>query len=819
MLFHHYDGRNRPASNLTVLSAVRTQATDGSDSLDLTVIGDIQRNDIILYQDAGTWHETICASVKSTRAEGMPVTVARLVPSMRELDDSVYLTGWDPENITPQAMLERILSGSRWQAGHIDEPSLATSASFEFEHASGLEALQQLTDTFGYEIDQHVTLDPGHTTVTGRYVDLHRHRGGDTGKRFTYGKDLTEVERVVGDHPVITRLYAYGKEIDTTTGSGDEQTTRSKLTIESVNNGKPYLDADRSVQEAFGVPGPDGTPQPRIGYVEDTDIDDPNQLLAYAQAQLAQRTVPQITYTASVAVMGLTGVGVGDTVQIVDTSWPEPLRLSGRILKLKRDLMGGADDAEITLGSIIPSLSRHQSQVEADVQKIWNSKGSWDAAANVDSSWLDGVINGLNTLMNQTGGYTYLVPNEGIYVYDKPKDQNPTQVIQIGGGYYRVANSRKSDGTWDWRTMATGSGLVADLIYTGTIKGRNLTINLSTGEVNFQGGRISDDQGHYWDLNSGTMDLGTGEIRIDGTMAGHSFTTIIDGSGFRITEGGSEVGGLMIDDQGELALRGVTLGNSDNDYIQNNNNSIDMYSNGSKLFSIEGSASSYNGWLNMICANYSPFLFTGDKGGYPNSTIIYPGNGDTGSSIVLEPNAINLQQSSAGLTLSTDGWAGVYGLELSYGSTNRLDMKDGSTNLIHDSDSRVDLAGSYAALVYGNNHVQVTGSGIGFTPSISNASLTMQNRLDTQLTTLADNGVDLDQPDIAYNQLPISVTEIDIPTIHDALRALADGDTATAKQLLDEFEANAPTLSQSDLDKMNIPRPDPSLSHTLAFRS
>ena len=86
--------------------------------------------------------------------------------------------------------------------------------------------------------------------------------------------------------------------------------------------------------------------------------------------------------------------------------------------------------------------------------------------------------------MNATGGYTYLKPGQGIYVYDKPEDQNPTQCIHIGGGYWRIADHKKANGDWDFRSLANGKGIFADAIYTGLLsdaEGYN-SWNLDTGD-------------------------------------------------------------------------------------------------------------------------------------------------------------------------------------------------------------------------------------------------------------------------------------------------------------------------------------------------
>ena len=97
------------------------------------------------------------------------------------------------------------------------------------------------------------------------------------------------------------------------------------------------------------------------------------------------------------------------------------------------------------------------------------------------------LIDRINQIMNATGGYTYLKPGQGIYVYDKPEDQNPTQCIHIGGGYWRIADHKKPNGDWDFRALANGKGVFADTIFTG---------------------RLSDAAGlNFWDMDTGEFSL------------------------------------------------------------------------------------------------------------------------------------------------------------------------------------------------------------------------------------------------------------------------------------------------------------------------
>lgn len=118
-------------------------------------------------------------------------------------------------------------------------------------------------------------------------------------------------------------------------------------------------------------------------------------------------------------------------------------------------------------------------------------------------AWLDDLrASIINDYFNQDSynydlkvGNVYGLPS-GYYSFDAPIDQNPTRVIFIGGGIMSIANSKTTDGSWNWRTIATGDGFIADNMFAGTISADlirggmqealdgDTNINWNTGEFN-----------------------------------------------------------------------------------------------------------------------------------------------------------------------------------------------------------------------------------------------------------------------------------------------------------------------------------------------
>lgn len=60
--------------------------------------------------------------------------------------------------------------------------------------------------------------------------------------------------------------------------------------------------------------------------------------------------------------------------------------------------------------------------------------------------------------------------------------------MMLTGEGYMIADGRKDDGTWNWRTAATGTGIVADTITTGfldadRIAARSITVDKLASNV------------------------------------------------------------------------------------------------------------------------------------------------------------------------------------------------------------------------------------------------------------------------------------------------------------------------------------------------
>lgn len=502
-----------------VSSAQRDRTTTGTDTVDIESTTQCAKGDRIVFKDAtGTVREYIVSDLEQAQTDYLMFTY-HLVNSVTELS-LYFIEDRRVRGGNALTAITRALEGTRWSVGDVEASS---ELDISFYHQSAYDSLLDICNDYGLEYETVIELNSTGDAIISRTINLTSHIGSTTVRRFDFGRNLSGLTRTIDSSDVITRLYPYGNGVATEDEEGEETGGYSrKITIEDVNDGIPYIE-DEEATQLWGVPGPDGEILPAMG-TEDFDTDDPQELLEMAQAALPSLTEPTITYEATVAVLGIESqsrlaVGVGDDVVVVDTAYPSPIRLSGRVLEIQDDLLDPlGDGTTITLGNLDESFTSSMNTVSSQVSSMVSSSSAWDDAATASGSYVDAVVNVMNEILNQTGGYVYFTKNEGIFVYDRPVDEDPTMVIQIGGGYFRIADSKDSNGDWEWRTMGTGAGLIADVIVAGIIRGTR----------------------SYWDLDNGVFSMqnsdGVDTVYFDGSVGNN----ILSGSLRTKPEGSSE---------------------------------------------------------------------------------------------------------------------------------------------------------------------------------------------------------------------------------------------------------------------------------------
>ena len=503
---------------ISVSSAKHTDALDGTDELSITCSEDIAKGDRIVWIDLqGVCHEHIVDTVdRSHDDDGDPETKATCINSVNETWDD-WIDDKRPSGGVSDA-LESILSGTRWEVGTCDQ---AGNASRTFYHESVREGLAGIVETWGGELETLIVHDGA--GIVGRRVGVRAKRGNqNSAKRFTWTKDLVSVKRSVASDNPATRVYGYGKGVETDGGGYGR-----RLTFGDINGGKDYVE-DVEATAVWGHPDGEGGVLPAVASYVNEQCEDASQLLAETQDYLERAKEPKVTYTASVIDLyafgrSWEGVGVGDAVAIIDKGFSdEGVRLRGRVSKIERDLL--TYETTVTFGTLTDSMADMWQSVSSTLKGQSQHNAVYDAAAGTSVSWLQQLQAALNAQFNAVGTYKVETFELGTMWSNVPIDAETGLPIETTSGMWavningmgmRLASSLGSDGQWDWKTFLTGGMVNADAINagtlsanrvkTGSITGNNISIDLDNGKVTIKKGSIQSSNGNL-DID---IDLGT----------------------------------------------------------------------------------------------------------------------------------------------------------------------------------------------------------------------------------------------------------------------------------------------------------------------
>lgn len=511
---------------LDVAAAAHAEALDGTDEIKVTCSDDVNKGDYIVWVDGqGKTHEHIVDDVSRTHGEdGTLQTEFTGVNSIAELWDD-----WT-DDIRPSGqvstVLARVLAGTRWTVGTCD---VTASASVVLYHQSARESIAEILTAWGGELETTVVTDG--CKVTARQVGVRKARGNQSStKRFTWTKDLVSVKRSVASDNPKTRVYGYGKGVETEGGGYGR-----RLTFGDVNNGKDYVE-DAEATAIWGHPDGEGGILPAVASYVNEQCEDAAQLLRETRDYLEQVKEPKVTYTASVIDLyafgrSWEGVGVGDAVAIIDKGFSdEGVRLRGRVSKIERNLLNG--DATVTFGTLTDNMADMWQSVSQALKTNSQQNALYDAAAGTSVSWLKQLQAALNDQFNAVGTYKVETFELGSLYSNVPLDPEtglPLKsaagmwAVNISGRGIRLASSLAPDGQWDWRTFLTGAQVSADCINAGTMRADRV-----------RAGVLTDDAGrNYWDLTNGDI------VTTSGTIGGFSIDSYhIENSGLYLDNAG-----------------------------------------------------------------------------------------------------------------------------------------------------------------------------------------------------------------------------------------------------------------------------------------
>lgn len=227
-------------------------------------------------------------------------------------------------NCNATTFLTTILQDTDFSVGIIDTEVDKNAALIETNKSKSVyDLLTDQLETFKAEMD--IRIEVNGNKVTNMYIDLYNKLGSNNGARFDYTTNLESVTRKEDVSDLCTAIIGLGK---------DELDFREAEW--SIDAGKPAdkprganFIADDMANSMFGFPG-----KYIYGIYEDSNCEDAYTLLEKSYEKLQERKQPKIDYECKVAYLDK-DINLGDTITIVDRTYPEPLQLTARVNKLE----------------------------------------------------------------------------------------------------------------------------------------------------------------------------------------------------------------------------------------------------------------------------------------------------------------------------------------------------------------------------------------------------------------------------------------------------------------------------------------------------
>ena len=416
-----------------------------------------------------------------------------------ELYDEVILTEIEQEqSLELVDAANHVLGGTRWTIGEVDDVNRIRLKD-NYVTKTVLNGLTMLADAYSVEIDFDVLFV--NNQIVRRNVIMKRQLGRNLGKRIEYKKDIESIKRTTSTADIKTAVIPFGKQNEET---GEYLTIKDVIwTVDKNGLDKPagqiYLE-DKEATEQWGYKGQDGK-RPRWIAIEYPDVEDANELIKYANLQLASHKVPTVTYEVEAIDLykllddedySFETIEVGDSVAIIDHEFNPPLTLKSRVFKIEEAYSKYNTGRKITLGTIIPSI------VDKDIKTQVSELGGVVGSVSVDLSAIQSQLDKLNQktgtgvwdviepinqiLFNQGSGYHYMSEGDCIWVYDRPANQQPTKAIVLKGGQLGIAKWDAQTQVWKVGTFIDGNMINASMINTGTLHADRIGAGSITAE-------------------------------------------------------------------------------------------------------------------------------------------------------------------------------------------------------------------------------------------------------------------------------------------------------------------------------------------------
>ena len=443
------------------------------------------------------------------------------------MDDAV--TELRARNESVSSFVGRLLNNTRYSIGAVTASVSSTMTAY---YESVWSALVKVQEAYNVRCIPYYSFSGG--LVSGRYVDIVPISETYRGRIFELGDDLSALDITYDDSEIKTALYGRGKGVEIDGGDASTDPTYGRrLTfadvVWSTADGDP---ADKPLgQEWIGDSGAltlyGRGGRHRFGFAIFDGITDAEELLQATWEQLQKQKTPRVTINATVQDTERMFGRTHEAVRLYDAVLVRMARtvdgervftdISAKVMDVIRDYIRPEatrltiGNARITAGDLVGQLATSMANYE--------SKASvWDRAKAFD---LQGAMDVMNNQITSSVGHWYTDESGAIMFVTA----DGTKAMRLTGAGWQIA-SQKIGGVWQWRTAATGSGIVADEITTGTLNAGLVTVG-----------------------GTGTTLDGT-SIEVKHPTISNTAKTLINANGMQILNSNSLLGGIV-------ALNGV----------------------------------------------------------------------------------------------------------------------------------------------------------------------------------------------------------------------------------------------------------------------
>lgn len=346
--------------------------------------------------------------------------------------------------VSPTTILTEALADTPFTLGDVE---ISTLTDIDLSKVSPTDVIMKVIENVGGEIERD-----------NYTIHLRTKRGNNNGVQFRVGKNIQSIKRETDTSELVTRLYPFGKD---------------DLDISTVNDGKHYIDS----------PYINNYATPFVAHNEYKDIEDPTELKEKALSEWSTVDFdgidkPKITYSCNVVELkklaeygDIEAFSIGDTVGIIDETlgfdtlqrvmeyeyYPyEPERSSVVLTNVRAENYKSG-----TLSGILSNIYK----TKKGLDKVTNSAG------NIVAQYVDNIRAKLQTEIQSIIQNALLHNTADMYV---DNIDNPTKALLLGAGVFAIANSKKVNGDWNWRTIANGDRVVADEVAASWVYAGNI---------------------------------------------------------------------------------------------------------------------------------------------------------------------------------------------------------------------------------------------------------------------------------------------------------------------------------------------------------